>query len=107
MFQIGDQVVCVDDQDRAHLHPELLPMSPVLRRGDVYTIADVWLGPYGEPTVALVEAKNPNELTGEDEGFYADRFRKVQRKNTDISAWLAQPTDYEEPKRAPKKERVS
>lgn len=97
-FKPGDEVVVVVGCKAAPL---------LLKEGEVVTILDLKDFDDGEGLrVFLVEVDNGDEWgeTGKHWfGFNPDRFRKVQRR--DLTEWLAQPTDVEEPKRAPAKKR--
>lgn len=89
MFGVGDQVVCVNDDDP--------PQSPpnVVVRGNVYTVTSMevrphlvaripGLGSIYQPCVFvfLKEVSSPRGV-----GFFAFRFRKVEKKSraTDIT----------------------
>lgn len=96
-FKPGDEVVCVDAFVCEGKQPEV-------EVGGVYEIVRVypipqwmtesrrWVGRGPAPTVAVF-------VRGHAEGYPAQWFRKVQRR--DLSAWLETATDFEEPTRAP------
>lgn len=79
-FKPGDEVVCVDARN-PHFHTDCLGLS----KGAVYRVSHVWTDnsvPGRELNVALVGVVALT-TTG---GFWAGRFRKVQRR--DLIAWL-------------------
>lgn len=113
-FRVGDEVVCVDDSKAT---------SPVYGlgatywnppvRGATYTIAGLgvaWDG--ASPVVYLAEQANPHRDTGEEQGYWAARFRKVERRNDRLSIEafsVIKDGGFEEPRRkapAKKRERV-
>jgi hypothetical protein len=106
MFQVGDQVVCVDagpcqPQD---VKQWAAPSGAVgLQKGETYTIAafGVWYGDGCTPVVFLVETRNGRP----DAGYLPRRFRKVQRRKTDLSieSFLTIKPGFEEPRRSPKR----
>lgn len=94
MFKIGDKVVCIHDGPWSSVHPK--PYN--IKKGRVYTIRDI--GPPkrehmpfiiddGETdlVVWLEEVMNcgPSHIIQIDVGYRIQRFRKVQKKKTDIS----------------------
>lgn len=108
-FKPGDEVVCVDDRRVLDLHR---PPAAPLQRGASYTVLSVYYRlDTGCVCIRLAEQKNPSVRDGRDLGFRADRFRKVQRRKTDLSieSFLTIKPGFEEPRRpkAPaKKERA-
>lgn len=103
MFRVGDEVVCVDAQRREFSgNPE---NCNLLTQGAVYTVRRLAYGGLG---VHLAEVRNMNPS-----GFWHDRFRKVQRKTSDLSieTFLTIKPGFEEPRRtttpARKRERAS
>jgi len=105
-FKPGDEVVCVDASECGELI-----------EGRAYTIRDVFRpgafcrdafgngGIAGAWGVDLAEVKNPRACRA---GYRAERFRKVQRRKTDLSveAFLTIKPGFEEPRRpAPAKKR--
>lgn len=102
MFEVGDEVVCVDAGPIIDEIGEIADSPLVL--GAHYTImgilpegsSDINWGRCWRDEVLLVEVKNVHGV-----GFWIGRFRKVERKR-DWQSWLAsQPTEFEEPKRVP------
>ena len=85
-FKPGDEVVCVDAK------PRLYP-AEMLKEGAVYTVTCVLYG----HLVELAEARHHPDT----DGFWADRFRKVQRRKTDLSieSFLTIKPGFEEPRR--------
>ena len=95
-FRPGDEVVCVDDaQGRVEGFQQPWLSGP--DRGCVYNVSDVFCDEDGVICVRLKEIQNTWVATGEDVGWRASRFRKVQRRN--LTEWLSQKTKFEEPKR--------
>lgn len=94
-FKPGDEVVCVAVK-RVPADYE----GTRLRVGSVYVVEQVLLW-NGDAGVVLV-GHHSTHPTG---AYLARAFRKVQRR--DLGAWLETATDFEEPRRVPKKERVS
>lgn len=76
-FYVGQKVVCVDAKPRHY------PNS-LLIEGEVYTIAGYAKNSLDE-AVFIFE----KEATYPASGFYADRFRPVVEKKTDISIFEA------------------
>lgn len=80
MFEIQQQVVCVD----AHFSMHVRSLYDVLpRRGKTYTIRDLKDGTapeggYGEPAIYLVEIHSPTNSRGVERGFLARRFAPLQ-----------------------------
>lgn len=111
-FQVGDQVVCVDASPRE----TGLPFYGMLVEGQTYIVKGFTTPPvghrnYGRVTVVVEGAPNICRAYQVEIGYFPSRFRKVQRRNTDLSieAFLTIKPGFEEPKRAPapKRERVS
>ncbi len=85
MFRVGQKVVCVRAREGW-----LPPGCVVVSVGDVYTIRDV--GDLGDGGVGLrvEEITNPtNTFYGVEYGYWANRFRPVVKRKTDISALQA------------------
>jgi hypothetical protein len=97
MFRVGDEVVCVNAIPGGHYDP---PRAHLVR-GEVYTISAVRMARGREILVVeLVEAPwLAND--GGPGSFRADRFRKVQRRKTDMSieSFLTIKPGFEEPRR--------
>ena len=94
MFRVGDEVVCVDAS------PSWVDGRCYFSEGGSYVISGFDTLPpdgSGDLGVYIVGVKTPPYH--DDRGWSASRFRKVTKSKTDIQAWLAQPSDYEEPKR--------
>jgi hypothetical protein len=68
MFQVGQKVVCVDDK------PRILPIHEI-KKGEIYTIS--WFNPVFPDAVFIKE--------GLPYSFWADRFRPIVERKTDIS----------------------
>ena len=89
MFRIGQRVVCVDTTCRGMTGR---PVSYWIKEGSIYTIR--WIGHWECPfypggiCVRLEEIERPSEHWG-DCPFYADRFRPLVEKKTDISVFKA------------------
>ena len=107
MFNVGDEVVCIDES--VGNGPFWRRKSSPLGKGRVYTVEgiisaemqiaeNVSLHPHvvfentGEPCALLKEVRNPA-----GGGWRISRFRKVQRR--DLTAWLATATTHEGPVR--------
>ncbi len=80
MFHVGQKVVCIDDTRREF---GLREWDNRLRRGIIYTIR--WVGKYG---VKLVEINRRTRHVS-DTYYFADRFRPVIERKTDISIFTA------------------
>lgn len=94
-FKPGDEVVCVDAGN---------PTETIgLIKGATYTVAFTrFSARFCGIVVHLSETENINPLDGwGDIGYWPARFRKVQRKNTDLSieSFLTIKPGFEEPKR--------
>ncbi len=82
MFDINDEVVCVNDND-----PPQGDNGPFVIKGRKYTVSgfniyiDVSTGQAGQ-TIFVAELPAPRGV-----GWYAFRFRKVEKKTTDISVF--------------------
>lgn len=95
MFAPGDEVVCVD----AEWHGTgSFRDASCLVQGRVYVVSGIAAN--GGVHLSEIDAENPL-------GFKPSRFRKVQRRKTDLSieAFLTIKPGFEEPKRAPAKRR--
>lgn len=78
MFRTGQKVVCVDDKPRDN--------GPSgLTEGYIYTIRGTYLDKrHTVPAVMLEEMKPP---ASNSRGWFADRFRPLVEKKTDISVF--------------------
>lgn len=96
-FQVGDKVVCVNDE-------WLAPMACPLRKGAVYTVSriDPYVpsgrlpdGSYGTTIgVSLQEVRHPDFFYTGLDWFCVTRFRKVQKKrDADYAAFKAKLLD--------------
>lgn len=85
-FKPGDEVVCVDDAGLNSDGPRL---------GGVYVAGPIQRSRRGGLFVRVCGYPDGGL------GYYARRFRKVQRR--DLTAWLATANTIEEPKRTPAK----
>lgn len=100
-FKPGDEVVCVDARETA-------PGWPLVE-GRVYTVHSVGFGFLSGRAYLRVTL----ESHAAQSGWRASRFRRVQRKKTDLSieAFLTIKPGFEEPRRVSqpkrKRERVS
>jgi hypothetical protein len=78
-FRVGQKVVCIKGPRR---HRDLT--QPKI--GEVYTIRLIYPSSFtGEPGFLLEEIVNGLHPNGREYGFYADRFRPVIERKTDIS----------------------
>lgn len=95
-FKPGDEVVCVD----ASLYEPGPWLGDPPVEGCVYVV-DALSHFRGEPHLHLAEISNHYGLGGNDLGYRARRFRKVQRKNPRlaIETFMTMPGGFEEPKR--------
>ena len=102
MFEVGERVVCVDD-DWSNLtahEREGIPNRPV--RGNTYTVRDFMLLFPGDPGVRVEEITNPTcqWMLGRYEGaFRVRRFRPLRK--TDISSLVRAVQDVFEKKVTP------
>jgi len=82
MFYVGQKVVCVDDT------PRISHAGNWISVGEVYIIRGLYKNT--EDNIVLVGVLLEEIVTGEthlcgrEKGFYADRFRPVIEKKTDI-----------------------
>jgi len=109
-FQVGDEVVCVDAS-----YNDGRP--PLLKEGATYRVAGVILASGRSGLTGRFEGPHPALHLAEVVGysrtgaFNASRFRKVQRRKTDLSieSFLTIKPGFEEPRRPgvpAKRERV-
>lgn len=104
MFQVGDEVVCVNAEGCSELtRGATYVVTRVVLNGETYAsdnaTGTTWYNDCGEPTV-WVRGGYPFWAQPEIGcGYDMARFRKVERR--DLSAWLKTATDFEEPTRAP------
>ena len=97
MFRVGDEVVCVDASTDAGCR--WIGDAPV--EGQVYTIRALGPSRLSQlPGVWLNEIRHCGK-GGWDEAYRASRFRKVQRRKTDLSieSFLTIKPGFEEPRR--------
>jgi hypothetical protein len=84
-FYVGQKVVCVD---AARKFPGLY-WTPLIQ-GAVYTVAGCGVSPRdGAATLFLIEQINPHRGTGEDWGYYANRFSPATQ-DADKLEWARQ-----------------
>lgn len=99
-FKPGDEVVCV----RTCANPPVLTV-----KDQIYVVERAFVCERGVPRLFLAGLDNGDKYGPKEWwGFNPDRFRKVQRRKTDLSieAFLTiKPGQFEEPKRAPAKRR--
>jgi len=112
VFQVGQQVVCIDDAfpDIVTLVYEQLP-----KEGDIYTVRAVFVGrgkivnktagsSDGEIGILLQELKNPPDpghLGGNELGFNSERFRSLSELTEDEIAHYHEGKEQEEPELVP------
>lgn len=95
-FVVGQKVVCVDDSFSAIWHEPLVTGDrmhlPVAHA--VYTVRGVVVFPFSngdEPAIYLTEIVNPKVPFWDggclEQAFWAERFRPVQERKTDISVF--------------------
>jgi hypothetical protein len=90
-FRVGQKVVCVKGP-RRHRNVN----QPKV--GEIYTIRLIYPSSLtGEPGFLLEEIVNGLHPNGREYGFYADRFRPVVERKTDISIFKAMLTDKRQP----------
>lgn len=103
-FEVGQQVVCVDAAPAKSWHLE--QVAPPLEVGKIYTVA--WCGTEtlhpdfsGCISVLVDGVREPLGFGRTCVGYGGWRFRRVQRKSTDLSieAFSTIKPGYEEPKR--------
>jgi hypothetical protein len=78
MFEVGQQVVCVDNKPR-----DWRPFGDPLHVGGVYTVAGITLGGEG---VLLHEA-----VAGSPTGYWANRFRPVRKTSIEVFEQMLAP----------------
>lgn len=97
-FQVGDRVVCINDEKKAFRLPGMSYQEDMgldgLTSGVVYVIRDVFEHPViaGAIMVRLVEITRPpvsNRRLHIEAGFHVGRFRPVVDRKTDISLFQA------------------
>lgn len=95
MFKVGDEVVCVDVSWHGTGHA---PDLDLINIDQVYQVAHCVAG--GGVRLLGIPSFNPM-------GYRAERFRKVQRTRQDLSIerFLTIKPGFEEPKRAPEKQK--
>lgn len=87
-WKVGDKVVCIktgvwSNSMVGEKHPQY---------GETYTIRDIAPGPdTGRPCIRLVEIVNPRRRHGGtiETTYWAERFRPVQTRKTDIAIFTA------------------
>lgn len=75
MFDVGDLVVCVDARSRSGAAPLF-----ELTEGRHYRVASSYLDSAGEPGVTLEGIQAQGAY-----GFFANRFRKIDAPDTEVS----------------------
>jgi hypothetical protein len=102
VFKVGDEVTRVGEGIFVSSHTGEEILGPIF--GEVYVVESVLMA-YDEPAITLVGISMP--WFG---GFRASRFRKVQRKSTDLSieSFLTIKPGFEEPRKvtAPVREKA-
>ena len=90
MFYVGQEVVCVNNKpDNKYLPAQLsvddfIDNMDGLKKGAIYTIRGIsYL--YGADLLHLKEIVRPLDPDGKEVGYHHDRFRPLQKKQTDIS----------------------
>lgn len=99
MWHIGQKVVCIND---TYLDPGWQHVANKPVKGQVYTIRDIypdWFREYDchDPAFLLEEITNPpdvwsmgdNKLVIDEVHFWCDRFKPLEEKKTDISAFTS------------------
>lgn len=95
-FYVGQEVICVNDD------PNMLPNPPSeydldgLTAGNKYTVSFIYIDPwFNLPCVVVKEIHRSVMYEGNDAGYFASRFRPLQKKQTNISALqgLLQPSE--------------
>jgi hypothetical protein len=97
-FKPGDEVVCVDAGWFGFGWKSYLGVAFPLKRGGTYTVSGVRVIEESENappkmigTIAVHIQGHPNvSMRGQDIGFAAHRFRKVQRKSTETGMAMLQ-----------------
>ena len=81
-MEVGDQVICIDDDFTDKVDTMIKMFDQLPKKGDQYTIREVGRTPEGRTRLLLIEIKNPiqgSESFGTFEpGFCASRFRKPE-----------------------------
>jgi hypothetical protein len=107
-FYVGQEVVCVNDD------VDVWPNSRIsiggldgLKRGQHYTVAEIFIHSlHNIPCIRVKEIvresifePNPDRPDPDQQGYFAFRFRPVQKRQTDISALekLLRPIKAKEP----------
>jgi hypothetical protein len=86
MFEVGDLVVCVDDQPKKGQIRALVPIHHLIKRGHVYRVDYVGRAPSsGKVTVGLEGVSLPAPMVG----FAPYRFRKIRPSDNEFSRLLA------------------
>ena len=83
-FKVGQKVVCVDARPRQ-------VSRTILRHGEIYTIVALPMSPDGLQGVEVAEVKSIAPF-----GFWANRFRPVVERKTDISVFTKMLTPKKE-----------
>jgi hypothetical protein len=87
MFYVGQEVICIDDSGFKDVG---LPNPPKVNC--VYTISEIAKGFDGTRIadgLCFAELFNPNPFNGLNDCFVPERFRPIQKKQTDISIFTA------------------
>ncbi len=94
MFEVGEFVVCVDDQPReggAYISGTGRPLT----KGLVYTVAGLHENPYADWIgIALEEVPPPSPFPFW--AFHPDRFRPVSSKSSELFTSLLNPVQTKE-----------
>ncbi|MGB0581699.1 MAG: hypothetical protein ACPGVU_18540 [Limisphaerales bacterium] len=112
MFQVGQQVVCIDDA-----FPEIVKLvyEQLPKEGDIYTVRAVYVGrgkivnktagsSDGEIGILLQELKNPPDpghLGGNELGFNSERFRSLTELSEDEVMHYHQEQEQPQPELVP------
>lgn len=99
-FRVGDEVVFIGQTaDPSDPYFPFRRVSGLLTKGSVYTVEGIVLNPFllDDVGLLLVGVKSPHPTRA----FCWRGFRKVERKTdrVDLTEWLSQPSDFEEPNR--------
>ena len=89
MFKPGDEVICINDKELEEHIFCITEFTPWIVEGQKYTIRDVFYFPECPPQnqhgVWLEEVRGPwNFVWKHEQSLRAERFRKIEKKKTDI-----------------------
>lgn len=98
MFKVGQKVVCINDDWFEHPSWADVAHKPV--KGQIYTVRDIDQLPlalgFDIPGLHLIELTNPTQfwyfgmdIFVAEISFESDRFRPLEEKKTDISAFTS------------------